>query len=79
MVWSKVADLRQEDGSEWNFQLLQEICDPTTVKAIRRMDWPQTQCYDKLLWIGNNSGVFSVKSCCLTDNLNEFYVEAIPI
>ena len=46
-VWSRVADLRLPDGSDWNVDLLATICDPDIVEAIKKMDWPQTHCYDK--------------------------------
>ena len=64
-IWSNVAALRSEDGEGWNLSLLGSICDSETVEAICKVDWQQTAGEDKLLWIGNSKGVFSVKECYL--------------
>ncbi|KAF3444108.1 hypothetical protein FNV43_RR13798 [Rhamnella rubrinervis] len=45
----RVADLRLDDGSDWNIGLLREICEEDTVEAIRRIIWPQQQIHDELL------------------------------
>ena len=33
------------------------------VNGILNLLWPSMKCGDKLLWIGNNSGIFLVKDC----------------
>ncbi|KAF3443264.1 hypothetical protein FNV43_RR12946 [Rhamnella rubrinervis] len=53
--WYRVVDLRLEDGSGWNYGLLNRICEPYTVEAISKIKWPQHYTYDRLLWIGNRS------------------------
>ncbi|KAF3449871.1 hypothetical protein FNV43_RR05950 [Rhamnella rubrinervis] len=59
--WKLVADLHSVSYLEWDQQLIardQEIAD-----AIMKVKWSSSLNRDKLFWMGNNSGRFSVKSC----------------
>ena len=51
--------------------MLATICDPDIVEAIKKLDWPQTHCYDKLLWIANKKGIFSVKDVYLVTDIGD--------
>ena len=78
-LWNSVASLRLEDGSGWNLQLLNEICEPTMVAEIIRVDWTQELREDKLFWIGNEKGIFSVKNCYLAEIKSRIGVDVDPI
>ena len=36
----KVSDLKLVDGNEWNLDLLNDLCEPDSVEAIKRIKWP---------------------------------------
>ncbi|KAF3444745.1 hypothetical protein FNV43_RR14438 [Rhamnella rubrinervis] len=49
----------------WNEDLVRHLFDHQSAEAIMRIKWPRVDCQDKLIWIGNKTGVFSVKDCYL--------------
>lgn len=61
--WSRVIDLRSEDGTSWNESILIYLCNEESVEAILRITWPSNLEEDKLFWLGNNVGVFFVGNC----------------
>lgn len=50
-----------EDKSDWNTELLNKICCFSSVEAIQSLERPDISVMDKLVWLWNNSGKFSVK------------------
>lgn len=62
--WSKVVELRMEDGFGWNVSVLRHLCNTETVEAILKTSWPNNQEEeDRPFWLGSNTGTFSVGSC----------------
>ncbi|KAF3437423.1 hypothetical protein FNV43_RR20176 [Rhamnella rubrinervis] len=59
----KVAELRMSDGSGWNKDLIEDICDQDSAEAILKVEWVGRNHHDQLLWLENPSGKFSVSSC----------------
>jgi hypothetical protein len=57
-----VSSLINPDHPSWNVNLLQEHFDADSVNAICRIHLPILPSPDKLCWIANPKGVFSVKS-----------------
>lgn len=45
-VWSTVANLRLEEASNWDVELLQAICDRQVVEEIQKVELPQVHCHD---------------------------------
>ena len=70
--WKVVADFKKENSNEWDEEVLRELFDPLTVAAILKLNWPNISRDDKLIWLGNNRGVFSVRECYLTNFISEF-------
>ncbi|KAF3436812.1 hypothetical protein FNV43_RR19565 [Rhamnella rubrinervis] len=77
--WNCVADLRLEDGRDWNREVLDNLCVRDSVEAIMKIDWPSLQQEDKLLWLGDAAGNFSVKSCYMEIIKHRAANEADPI
>ncbi|KAF3439960.1 hypothetical protein FNV43_RR18238 [Rhamnella rubrinervis] len=44
-------------------EVLREIFEPGSVEAILKLKWPEEGCGDKLIWLGNQKGIFSIKDC----------------
>ncbi|KAF3441174.1 hypothetical protein FNV43_RR15086 [Rhamnella rubrinervis] len=62
----------------WNEELLRELFDFYSAQEILKLDWPCTSRQDKLLWMGNCSGIFGVKSAFLVNKgFNGHYEEDI--
>lgn len=59
----RVANLKDENSNSWNIRLLQQLFEERVVNEILKIDLPNFQCHDKLIWMGNNDGVFTVRSC----------------
>jgi hypothetical protein len=57
-----VADLISPSGHGWNFSLLQDLFDPTTVQHILSIHLPVSPTFDKWCWVPSPLGVFSVSS-----------------
>ena len=36
----KVMDLKSPEFSDWNMELLENLCDPNTCAAIKKVKWP---------------------------------------
>ena len=51
------------DGSGWNKELIERICERDSTEAILRVEWSERNHQDQLLWLENSSGNFSVASC----------------
>ena len=60
-----MADLKLHGVNDWDKEKLLDIFEPLSVAAILKLSWPNIQCEDKLVWIGNSNGVFSVNDCYL--------------
>lgn len=59
----RVRELRLQDHTLWNENLLNEVCEENMVEEVKKIDWPQLECADKLLWMASKNGIFTVKSC----------------
>lgn len=59
----RVADLFDAQNSRWKENILEELRDGQCVEDVRKLDLPSCTLEDKLCWIGNKSGKFTVKSC----------------
>lgn len=57
-----VSNLIIQSSKSWNVPLLTELFDPVSVKAICRIPIPLAYKQDKLVWVANSKGEFSVKS-----------------
>ena len=57
----KVIDLKLLEFNDWNMDLLENLCDPETCAAIKKVKWPQMARNDKILWTRNNSSNFLLK------------------
>jgi hypothetical protein len=58
----KVADLIDEDTRRWNLAVLIELFDANSVGAILKIVLPHTPKPDKLIWVLNSKGNFTVQS-----------------
>uniref|UniRef100_A0A2N9HH03 Reverse transcriptase domain-containing protein n=1 Tax=Fagus sylvatica TaxID=28930 RepID=A0A2N9HH03_FAGSY len=56
-----VACLINQNSRSWNLSLLHELFDETSVDAITKIPIPSTPSPDKLVWIHEPKGLFSVK------------------
>lgn len=54
--------MRLDDGTGWNFDLIQDICLEESVNVILNIIWPDTNDVDRLFWGGNKSGSFIVSN-----------------
>lgn len=61
--WTKVIDLRSEDGESWNESIMNQLCTEDSVAAIMRIHWTHSTEEDSPLWLRNSQGVFSVGNC----------------
>lgn len=59
----RVREFRLMDNTYWNEVLLNEVCDVNMVEEFKKIEWPQVECSDKLLWTARKNGIFTVKSC----------------
>jgi hypothetical protein len=57
-----VADLIVEGERSWNYDLLTDLFDPSSVQSILSIHLPQISSFDKWTWAPSSSGQFSVKS-----------------
>jgi hypothetical protein len=57
-----VSNLIIQSSKSWNVPLLTELFDPVSVKAICRIPIPLAYKQDKLVWVANSKGEFSMKS-----------------
>ena len=71
----RVEDLLLPDSNEWNLDLLEEICEPESSEAIRKVKCPLIGREDKILWLGNESVIFSVKNSYLADKKDSFNID----
>uniref|UniRef100_A0A2N9EDK3 Reverse transcriptase zinc-binding domain-containing protein n=1 Tax=Fagus sylvatica TaxID=28930 RepID=A0A2N9EDK3_FAGSY len=58
----KVADLIDNNSRSWNLRRIQELFDAESAEAISKIKIPATPIDDKLIWILDPKGKFSVKS-----------------
>ena len=58
----KVAQLIDFEQHTWRTSLLRNIFNPTSAQAILSIRIPSTPCPDKLMWITDSKGLFSIKS-----------------
>uniref|UniRef100_A0A2N9ISW0 Reverse transcriptase zinc-binding domain-containing protein n=1 Tax=Fagus sylvatica TaxID=28930 RepID=A0A2N9ISW0_FAGSY len=58
----KVASLINPSTRTWNLALLEDLFDTTSIEAILKIILPTTPKKDKLVWIHNHKGNFTVKS-----------------
>ena len=58
----KVAQLIDFEQHTWRTSLVRNIFNPTSAQAILSIRIPSTPCPDKLMWIPDSKGFFSVKS-----------------
>jgi hypothetical protein len=58
----KVASLINPSTRTWNLALLEDLFDTTSIEAILKIILPTTPKKDKLVWILNHKGNFTVKS-----------------
>lgn len=72
-VGSKVANFKAVLGNGWNVDRVQEVFSEEEAHCILNTRWPTFDYKDKLIWIGNKSGGFLVRSCLElnTSNLGE--------
>lgn len=56
-----VGNLLLQD-KRWNLPCLNELFDEGTIKNIKKIFWTNPQLEDSLIWLGNRTGTFSVKS-----------------
>lgn len=61
--WCKIIDLRLKESNGWNEPVLRHLCNDESVEAILKIPWPSEQEEDRLFWLGNNSGTFTVGNC----------------
>ena len=57
-----VSQLIDAGCRSWKINLLQELFDPTSVRAIIQIQIPMSPRLDKLIWVLDQKGNFSVKS-----------------
>ncbi|KAF3437406.1 hypothetical protein FNV43_RR20159 [Rhamnella rubrinervis] len=76
-TWLKVRDLKKIEEDEWDEEKLQTLFVADTVEAILRIKWPRVTCNDKLIWIDNKTGIFSVKENYLASFCGEFELNSI--
>ena len=57
----KVSQLIDLDQRTWKTSLIRNIFNPTSALAILSIRIPTSPCPDKLLWIPDSKGIFSVK------------------
>lgn len=58
-----VTQLRLDDDSDWNLDLLNRICDWEIVEKICRVVWQDNVFQDHLLWRGVAGRSFTVREC----------------
>lgn len=46
------AQIRHDDGSAWNMDLLNNLCDTDMMELICKVPWSGLHSHDKLLWCG---------------------------
>ena len=63
--WNVAADLKKDNTNDWDEEIMREISYPSIMDAILKIKWLNFLCDDKLLWIGNNKDIFSMKECYL--------------
>jgi len=61
-----VAELIEQETSKWNVQRVGLMFDDKIVKEILATPIRRPDSKDKLVWMHNNSGIYSVKSGYLT-------------
>lgn len=49
------------EEKRWNVDLLNSICEPSLIRAIAYLSWPQIECANKLIWKNSASRKFSMK------------------
>lgn len=64
-----VQHLKNENG-DWNLNFLRELFTQDSVRDIYRMFWANNEEDDKMIWVGNMTGLFSVKSFYRMENWN---------
>ena len=69
--WTSVADFKDECYNEWNEELIRDIFAQSSADAILSLEWPRVSCQDRLLWIKNQRGEFSVKECYFASFFDE--------
>lgn len=59
----RVADLKEANSNFWNTDRLHNFFEEGDVSEILKLEAPDFQYPEKLIWLGNKSGVFIVISC----------------
>lgn len=59
---SLLADLMMEDTKSWNSDLIHQVFEDDYAQALLQIPIPLFPRKDKMIWMCNNSGEFSVKS-----------------
>ena len=57
-----VSQFIRADQHAWNVSFIQELFDPEDIQAILSIPLPITPKEDKLIWVLNSKGEFTIKS-----------------
>ncbi|KAF3436938.1 hypothetical protein FNV43_RR19691 [Rhamnella rubrinervis] len=55
----------RQDADDWDEEKISYLFNASSAEAIKKILWPSVICQDKLIWIGNKTGQFSVRDCYL--------------
>ncbi|PON97255.1 Ribonuclease H-like domain containing protein [Trema orientale] len=67
-----VADLWDNENGFWKVELLRSLLDDLSVKQILKIHWLGSQAYDRVIWTGSRTGMFSIKTAYLLDQEYRF-------
>lgn len=70
-MFSKVANFKMQGTRSWAEELIKSFIFEDDAQPILAMKWPTVICEDKLLWVGNPEGKFTVRNCYLLNFANE--------
>lgn len=58
-----VLNLMNDEGTQWDFEVIRDICNDKDIELIKRIPIPEMQLNDSWFWIADENGLFSVRSC----------------
>ncbi|KAH7546347.1 hypothetical protein FEM48_Zijuj01G0191100 [Ziziphus jujuba var. spinosa] len=68
-------NLKSQDGLSWNVDLVKEIFEEESAKAILGIHWARSYLEDRIIWLDSKKGNFSVKSAYLEINASKFNLD----
>lgn len=61
-MWKRIVDFKSRALNGWNVELIHRIVELASALTIMSLKWPNVECLDKLIWMENNLGLFTVES-----------------